>query len=165
MKKNVKVFYLLRRSTTKQVNSFERQYQEIEAFRKALGLPEPHPDDIFKDEASGENLSREMLARLTASFKSKGYTYGFIHSIDRIGRSLEVISEFVKLLEEYDIKLCIAASKTVIDVKENGFQKKFLILVGVLPEIEKRLRGERIRMGLRNKKLKNGKRDKSILLP
>lgn len=163
MKKDIKVFYLLRGSAAKQASSFKMQYQEIEAFRKALNLPKPHPNDIFKYKGSGGNLSGKMLARLTTSFKSKGYTHGFIYSIDRIGRSFEVISEFINLLKEYDIKLCIAASKTVID--KDSFRKIFLFLHRLLTEAEKRVRGKRIFIGLINKKLRNGKRDKSILLP
>lgn len=151
MEKEIKVFYFLRRSTTKQECSFEVQYQEIETFRKTLNLPEPHPDDIFKDEGPGEDPTREMLTKLVMSFEFKNYTHGFVYAVDRIGRSPEIVSRFVKLLEEHDIKLCIALERRVVDVKNDPFQRNILIFQGVLGKIENVLRMERVRSGLKAK--------------
>lgn len=150
MEREIKVFYFLRRSTTKQECSFEMQYQEIEAYRKTLNLPEPHPDDIFREEGPGEDPSREMLTKLLLSFKSKGYTHGFVYMVDRIGRAPEIAYEFVDLLETYGIILCDATRKVTIDVRD-PFQKMLIIFQILHAKVENDLRMERVRSGLKAK--------------
>ena len=134
---NMKFAYI-RVSTKSQ--SYARQLELLKE-----KVPDMEDKNIFCEKQSGASLDkREELKRLLSILREGDIVY--VHSIDRLGRNLLDILNIVKTLDEKKVRL-ISLSQNIDSATTTG--KMFIMLCGMMAEIELILMKERISEGVK----------------
>lgn len=146
-----KQFAYIRVSTKSQ--SYSRQLALLK--QKVPGLEK---QEIFCEKQSGANMEkREELKKLLKIVRAGDTVY--IHSIDRLGRNLMDILKVVKELDEKKVRL-ISLTQNIDSFTPTG--KMFIMVCGMMAEIELMLIRERAAEGVKiaknNKKMGRPKR-------
>ena len=152
---NMKFAYI-RVSTKSQ--SYARQLELLKE-----RVPDIEDKNIFSEKQSGASLDkREELKRLLSILREGDVVY--VHSIDRLGRNLLDILNIVKTLDEKKVRL-ISLSQNIDSFTPTG--KMFIMICGMMAEIELILMKERISEGVKiatkNNKMGRPKRILSIV--
>lgn len=149
-------FVYIRVSTKSQ--SYARQ---LELLKERVA--EIEPENIFCEKQSGATIDkRGELKRLLSVLREGDIVY--VHSIDRLGRNLLDILNIVKILDEKKVRL-ISLSQNIDSFTPTG--KMFIMICGMMAEIELILMKERISEGVKiatkNNKMGRPKRILSIV--
>ena len=149
-------FAYIRVSTKSQ--SYARQ---LELLKERVA--EIEPENIFCETQSGATIDkRGELKRLLSVLREGDIVY--VHSIDRLGRNLLDILNIVKILDEKKVRL-ISLSQNIDSFTPTG--KMFIMICGMMAEIELILMKERISEGVKiatkNNKMGRPKRILSIV--
>lgn len=149
-------FAYIRVSTKSQ--SYARQ---LELLKERVA--EIEPENIFCEKQSGATIDkRGELKRLLSVLREGDIVY--VHSIDRLGRNLLDILNIVKILDEKKVRL-ISLSQNIDSFTPTG--KMFIMICGMMAEIELILMKERISEGVKietkNNKMGRPKRILSIV--
>ncbi len=149
-------FAYIRVSTKSQ--SYARQ---LELLKERVA--EIEPENIFCEKQSGTTIDkRGELKRLLSVLREGDIVY--VHSIDRLGRNLLDILNIVKILDEKKVRL-ISLSQNIDSFTPTG--KMFIMICGMMAEIELILMKERISEGVKiatkNNKMGRPKRILSIV--
>ena len=149
-------FAYIRVSTKSQ--SYARQ---LELLKERVA--EIEPENIFCEKQSGATIDkRGELKRLLSVLREGDIVY--VHSIDRLGRNLLDILNIVKILDEKKVRL-ISLSQNIGSFTPTG--KMFIMICGMMAEIELILMKERISEGVKiatkNNKMGRPKRILSIV--
>jgi len=116
----------------------DRQHLAIDAF---------YPNKKFEDKASGKDTNRPALQEALTYLRS-GDTL-LIHSLDRLGRSLQDLLSLVKSLTNKGVKVHFISESLVFDPdKNNPMGQLMLGVMGAFAEFERNLIRERQAQGI-----------------
>jgi DNA invertase Pin-like site-specific DNA recombinase len=122
----------------------ERQHVSISAFK---------PDRVFEDKASGKDTNRPQLQAALSHLRS-GDTL-VVHSLDRLGRSLQDLLGLVKSLTGKGIKVHFISESLVFDPDANNPMGQLMLgVMGAFAEFERNLIRERQAQGIEVAKAK-----------
>jgi DNA invertase Pin-like site-specific DNA recombinase len=131
------------RCSTAEQNS-DRQHAAIGIFK---------PDRIFEDKASGKDTNRPALQEALTYLRA-GDTL-IVHSLDRLGRSLQDLLGLVKSLTGKGVKVHFISESLVFDPdKNNPMGQLMLGVMGAFAEFERSLTRERQAQGIAAAKAK-----------
>jgi DNA invertase Pin-like site-specific DNA recombinase len=113
-------------------------------------------DSIFEDVYTGKSKERPQLIACVNFIRETDELY--IHSIDRLARSLSDLLELVKQIIEKKCKLIFVKEGLVFDNSENNPTSKLMLaLIGAVAEFELELIKQRIKDGISAAKQKGWK--------
>jgi len=116
----------------------ERQHVSISAFK---------PDKVFEDKASGKDTNRPQLQAALSHLRS-GDTL-VVHSLDRLGRSLQDLLGLVKSLTGKGVKVHFISESLVFDPDANNPMGQLMLgVMGAFAEFERNLIRERQAQGI-----------------
>jgi DNA invertase Pin-like site-specific DNA recombinase len=125
------------RCSTAEQNS-DRQHAAIGIFQ---------PDRVFEDKASGKDTNRPALQEALTYLRT-GDTL-LVHSLDRLGRSLQDLLGLVKSLTGKGVKVHFINESLVFDPdKNNPMGQLMLGVMGAFAEFERNLIRERQAQGI-----------------
>lgn len=109
-------------------------------------------DKIYTDAASGENCLRPQLRACIDFCRSGDILY--VHSIDRLARSLIDLQKLVKYLTDKGVAVYFLKENLQFTGKEDPMQNLMLQLIGACAQFERSMIRERQREGIAQAKLK-----------
>ena len=92
----------------------------------------------YCDEKSGKNMDRVAMQKMISDIKAGKIKAVCAYKLDKIGRSVTDILNFVELLKKYGVKLYCVEDKIEYDpTDESDFVSKFMImLLSLMAEME-----------------------------
>jgi len=159
MSENLKIYGYARVSTREQ--KLEIQVDSIKNYCEFRGLEQIK---LFTDTATGKNMDRIGFQDMVDSLENNplGIDAIVIHKLDRIGRSLIHLLQFIQWLEEKNVGLISITNNIDTTTKEG---RLFLYIMGALSEYERELIIERTTAGIvraRERGVKFGRKPKAF---
>ena len=119
-------------------------------------------DKIFTDKASGKDVHRPQLQALLSHVREGDHVY--VHSMDRLSRSLKDLQEVVELLTARGVAVEFCKENLKFERPGNNsgghtaaYSKLLLQMLGAVGEFERALIRERQREGIAIAKTKGGR--------
>lgn len=97
-------------------------------------------DKTFEDKATGRNFDRPAFKEMMAYVRAGDVVH--VHSLDRLGRNLEMMLEVVADLTKKGVAL-VAHKEGIDTTKKSPMQTAFLQMMGMFAELEVNMAQER----------------------